>query len=73
MENFEALIMHLLNGDTPKQKYEHLLVTLRTIENVAMPRRGSIEEGWDIEQLTEHINHLGLRSSVIEHHSNYKF
>ncbi len=44
MTNYQNDIMNLLQGDTPKQKYENLVKMKEVLIILAFPRRGTDEE-----------------------------
>lgn len=68
MTNYQYLILNLLNGETEEQKYEHLKSVLGLLDSVAMPRRGSIEEDWDIQDVSNMIHEQKLLSTTLEYH-----
>jgi len=51
MTRYEDLIMNMLPGDFPKEKYEKLLEIKTTLRQIAFPRRGLQEELWTAEEI----------------------
>jgi hypothetical protein len=55
MTNYEADTLALLNGETPKEKYETLKSIMALLDCIATPARGSEEENWDIYHVAKII------------------
>lgn len=55
MIHYEDLIMDLLAGDTPKQKYNNLVKMKNLLSEIAYPKRGTIEESRDIYHFANEI------------------
>lgn len=61
MTNYENDTLALLNGDTPKQRYETLKNIMILLDCISTPARGSEAENWtsyDIAQIIEKQNLL---------------
>lgn len=56
MTNYEQDTLSLIKGDTPKEKYNNMLLINALLENIATPRRGTEEENWDIMDVVNYIN-----------------
>jgi hypothetical protein len=46
---YETLIREELFGETPKERYENLMKMKRFLCQIAYPGRGTLEEGYDIQ------------------------
>jgi len=61
---YEKLIMGQLDGDTPKEKFDKLVLIQKTLNEIAYPRRGTEEETMTIQDVANKIIKAGL---VIQH------
>lgn len=61
MTNYEKETLALLNGDTPKEKYDTMRNIMVLLDCISTPARGSEAENWtayDIAQIIEKQNLL---------------
>jgi len=62
MRRYEDVIMEMLPGDSPRDKYNELIKIYKTMRQIAYPRRGSEEEFWGIETigkvLAQHVKEI---------------
>lgn len=66
MTFYEDLILEELIGVTPKEKYEKLLLINKLLDEIAMPRRGTIEEKKTLQDFAEEI----LKNNLIKTQNN---
>lgn len=57
---YERAIVDMLIGDTPRKKYDHLMSMMQMLQAIAYPRRGTPEETWTIETVSELIRSMDL-------------
>ena len=67
MINYTNDTLDLINGETPKEKYNHMILLNNLIEMIATPRKGSDEDAWCILDIVEYIN----AHNLIPNKSNY--
>lgn len=60
MTNYEQDTLNLINGKTPKEKYETLKNIMNLLDNVATPARGTEAENWTIYDVAKKINEQKL-------------
>jgi len=53
MIRYENLIMEMIPGDFPKDKYEKLLEIKTTLRQISFPRRGTPEELWGVNEIAK--------------------
>lgn len=55
MSNYENMIIDLVKGETPKQKYDNLKAILQYSEMMCYPRRGTQDDSFDIYDFARFI------------------
>lgn len=60
MTNYEQDTLNLINGETPRAKYDQMVKVNNLIEMIANPRRGRPEEHWGIYDVVDYILTNGL-------------
>jgi hypothetical protein len=58
MTNYQNDIMNLLQGDTPKQKYDNLKDMQNLLTMLVYPRRGTSEETMSLHEFVLKAEHL---------------
>lgn len=56
MTNYQNDIMDLIPGETPKQKYDNLEKVFVFLQMMTTPRRGMVEENWDVYEAVNYCN-----------------
>ena len=55
---YEVLIRDELKGETPKERYENLILMKRIIREIAYPRRGTSEETASLQDFANEIQQM---------------
>jgi hypothetical protein len=66
MISYERSIMDFLKGDTPKQKFDHLMDMMELLRMISFPKRGTQEETMTI------YDAAGLAGELIDQDGEYK-
>lgn len=61
---YDRLIMQQLDGDTPKEKFDKLVLIQKLLREIAYPRRGTEDEALTIQDAADKIIKAGL---VLQH------
>ena len=52
---YEGLIRDELKGETPKERYENLILMKKILRQIAYPRRGTSEETYSLQDFADEI------------------
>ena len=52
---YEVLIRDELKGETPKERYENLILMKKILRQIAYPRRGTSEETYSLQDFADEI------------------
>jgi hypothetical protein len=52
---YEVLIREALAGETPKERYENLILMKKILRQIAYPRRGTSEETYSLQDFADEI------------------
>ena len=63
---YEALIKDELVGETPKERYENLVLMKKILRQIAYPKRGTSEETYDLQDFADEIQQSIGREKLAE-------
>jgi hypothetical protein len=63
---YEALIRDELHGDTPKARYDNLMLMKKILRQIAYPRRGTSEETYALQDFADEIQQVLGREKLGE-------
>lgn len=63
---YEELIRDELQGDTPKARYDNLMLMKKILRQIAYPRRGTCEETYDLQDFADEIQQMIGREKLGE-------
>ena len=63
---YERLILERLDGDTPKEKYDNLVIIHKLLRKIAFPGRGTAEEDITVQEIADIIQTIMSYEKVLD-------